>query len=79
MNISDEAVQVVHSVICEESLEDCMDPDWRGRCVKAVEAASPHLMAVAWDEGRTHGAAYPYGKRGLATDDNPYRHARAGE
>lgn len=29
----------------------------------------------AWDEGRKHGATYPYGERGLATDDNPYRAA----
>ncbi|MFH5879787.1 hypothetical protein [Arthrobacter sp. NA-172] len=30
-------------------------------------------LADAWDEGRDHGAVYPFGKRGLATDDNPYR------
>ena len=36
----------------------------------------PHLIrqakAEAWDEGRAHGAMWPYGHRGLATDDNPY-------
>lgn len=31
------------------------------------------IQAQAWDEGRKHGARYPYGQRGLATDDNPYR------
>ena len=31
------------------------------------------IQAQAWDEGRKHGARYPYGERGLATDDNPYR------
>lgn len=38
-----------------------------------LEAAAPLLMAQAWDEGRAHGAMWPYGYRGLATDDNPYR------
>lgn len=32
-------------------------------------------QACACDEGRKHGATYPYGERGLATDDNPYRSA----
>lgn len=27
----------------------------------------------AWDDGRRHGAAWPYGKKGLAVDENPYR------
>ena len=31
------------------------------------------IQAAAWDEGRRHGVTFPYGKRGLATDDNPYR------
>jgi hypothetical protein len=41
----------------------------------ALEAAAPHLKADAWDEGRKHGARYPYGKRGPGThaDDNPYQ------
>ena len=34
--------------------------------------------AEAWDEGRKHGSTYPYGQRGLATDDNPYREASDG-
>ena len=27
----------------------------------------------AWDEGRKHGATWPYGKKGLAVYENPYR------
>ena len=50
--------------------------EWYANEAKAIlEAAAPHLMAQAWDEGRKHGATYPYGERGLATDDNPYRTA----
>jgi hypothetical protein len=39
---SDEAVEraaeEIHAAICDESLEDHLDPDWPGRCVKAAEA-----------------------------------------
>lgn len=31
----DELAQVIHSRICEESLDDCLE--WRGKCVKAAE------------------------------------------
>jgi hypothetical protein len=56
-------------------------PDHSARFIKAAhdhggvlgKAAILALMAEAWDEGRKHGASYPYGKRGLASDDNPYR------
>lgn len=41
--IPQEAVQAAHSAICEQNLDDCLDPDWRGRCVKAVEAAAPYM------------------------------------
>jgi len=37
--------------------------------------SAPFIAAHAWDEGRNHGARYPFGERGLATDDNPYRKA----
>ena len=47
--------------------------EWLGIARAALEAAAPLLMAQAWDEGRAHGAVWPYGHRGLATDDNPYR------
>lgn len=50
MTIPEEAVQRAHAAICEESLEDCLDPDWRGRCVKAVEAAAPFLRAKALED-----------------------------
>jgi hypothetical protein len=43
MNIPMEAVRAAHSVICEQNIDDCLDPDWRGKCVKAVEAAAPFL------------------------------------
>lgn len=29
-------------------------------------------LAKVWRQGRDHGATYPYGERGPATDDNPY-------
>jgi len=45
MNARDKAVEAVHSRICEESLSEHMDPMWPGRCVKAVQAAAPHLTA----------------------------------
>ena len=44
------AVEAIHAVICEESLEDHMDPQWPGRCVKAAQAAAPHLMAREQDD-----------------------------
>jgi hypothetical protein len=78
-----EAVQAVHSVICDESLEDHLDPEWPGRCVKAVEAAAPHLMAQAFDEGQKSGmrhadrlvAAEKIGRPDLPgpLSPNPYR------
>jgi len=40
--IPKKAVEAIHAAICEESLEDHMDPVWPGRCVKA--AAAPHLL-----------------------------------
>jgi hypothetical protein len=39
------AIQAIHAAICEESLEDHMDPAWPGRCVKAAQAAHPHIAA----------------------------------
>lgn len=74
--ISVEAVQAVHSLICEESLEDHMDPQWPGRCVKAVQAAAPALMRSAWSTCAVESA-----RLGLLSDydalilakRNPYR------
>jgi len=52
MTITEEAVQAAHSAICEENLDDCLE--WRGKCVKAVEAAAPLIRAdakaEAWEE-----------------------------
>jgi len=45
MTITEEAVQAAHSAICEENLDDCLE--WRGKCVKAVEAAAPLIRADA--------------------------------
>ena len=64
-----EAVEAVHAAICEQNLDDCLDPDWRGKCVKAVEAAAPYLRADAWDEGVHFGGLYPV----VFRNDNPYR------
>ena len=47
MNARDKAVEAVHRRICEESLSEHMDPKWPGKCVKAVQAAAPHLAARA--------------------------------
>lgn len=41
--IPHEAVQAAHAAICEQNFDDCLE--WRGRCVKAVEAAAPHMLA----------------------------------
>ena len=45
MNAREKAIEAVHSRICDESLSEHMDPMWPGRCVKAVQAAAPHLTA----------------------------------
>lgn len=55
MNIPYNAVQAAHAAICEQNFDDCLE--WRGKCVKAVEAAAPHLMAKAWDESVSEGEA----------------------
>lgn len=41
--------------------------------IEAVADMIKAAKANGWDEGRKHGARYPYGERGLGTDDNPYR------
>ena len=54
--------------------EPCLERALREISARAaLEAAAPLLMAQAWDEGRAHGAIWPYGYRGLGADDNPYR------
>jgi hypothetical protein len=59
--IPEAAVEAAHAVICEDSLDDCLE--WRGRCVKAVEAAAPFIAApilalVAEAESRPGSSAY---------------------
>lgn len=52
--IREAAAQAIHGAICEESLEDHLDPDWPGRCVRAAEAIAP-VLAEAWDKGHESG------------------------
>lgn len=44
MNTMDSATLAAHAAICEDSPEDCLE--WEGRCIKAVEAAAPHIIAA---------------------------------
>ena len=48
--IPKKAVEAIHAAICEESLEDHMDPVWPGRCVKAAQAAYPYIAAAVLNE-----------------------------
>lgn len=68
--IPEKAVQAAHAAICEQNIDDCLDPDWRGKCVKAVEAAAPYMMAAAWEEGRQAEEDAPPLHR---AEPNPYR------
>lgn len=47
-NTRDALAEAIHSAICEESLEEHLDPDWPGRCVKAADAVlallQPHTI-----------------------------------
>lgn len=76
--IPDEAVEAIHAAICEESLEGHMDPGWPGRCVKAAQAAVPHLTQPAYDDGYRKAcediiAAKPTGKPAPYPRDLPER------
>ena len=77
MNISKEAIEAAAEAAINEAdkmgVTDVSDAGVAHIARAALEAAAPLLMAQAWDEGRAHGATWPYGHRGLATDDNPYR------
>ena len=44
------AIEAIHAAICEESLEDHLDPEWPGRCVKAAQAAYPYIAAAVLNE-----------------------------
>lgn len=67
MNISDEAVEAAHRAICEDDLDECLE--WRGKCVKALEAAAPHMIASGWDAGYAAGVREEQPGR----TKNPYR------
>ena len=57
------AVEAIHAAICEESLEDHVDPEWPGRCVKAAQAAYPHIVAHEADRARLERIESPWGNR----------------
>lgn len=84
MNISDEAVEAAHRAICDDGLDECLE--WRGKCVKAVEAAAPYLIAdvvadilegmQAWAGDKELGFIQGYAD---ASEDYAHRSAGAGE
>lgn len=52
--------RAIHSDTCEESLSDCLDPGWPGRCMRSAEATLPIIAAKvraakaeAWGECTT--------------------------
>ncbi|MET3956840.1 hypothetical protein ABIE52_003706 [Rhodococcus sp. OAS809] len=49
----DELAEAIHAEICEESLEDCLDPDWRGKCARAADV----LLSAGWSKPRTVNSA----------------------
>jgi hypothetical protein len=62
MNIPDEAVEAA-----AQALRDAFDwgvTDFDKQARAALEAAAPHMMAGAWDEGRETSGPYPV---------NPYK------
>ena len=63
--IPDEAVVAAHAAICEENLDDCLE--WRGKCVKAVEAAAPFIRSDAKREALEE-AAQAWWMRGDVRD-----------
>jgi hypothetical protein len=73
MNISDEAVEAAVEAVWEHG-EVIQTREYAAELARAaLEAAAPHLMAVAWDEGLSAG----HHDRRL--NANPYRSAGAGE
>lgn len=61
--IPSKAIEAIHAAICEESLEDHMDPAWPGRCVKAAQAAYPYIVAHEADRARLERIESPWGNR----------------
>jgi len=71
--IHDKAVQAAHAAICEQNIDDCLDPEWRGKCVKAVEAAAPYQeIARAALESAAFLAAQALEDAAEAIDADPY-------
>lgn len=68
--IPDEAVRAAVRKLAylnSDSGDQLSDEDWAR---KILEAAAPHLMAAAWDEGHSAGRTDPY-----SLEPNPYRKA----
>lgn len=61
--IPEKAIQAAHAAICEQNLDDCLDPGWRGKCVKAVEAAAPIILSHEADRARLERIESPWGNR----------------
>lgn len=82
MNISDEAVEAAAKATYSSdglnawTLEDVSTHNhYRRKARASLEAAAPHLMAQAWDEG----VAYVFEGGAEVSDENPYRSAGDGE
>jgi hypothetical protein len=71
MNISDEAVEASYKGFMEIGRGGTI----RQAISRALEAAAPHLMAQAWDEGRQ---ADDFSVS-TGFEKNPYRSSGAGE
>lgn len=61
--IPDEAVAAAMNALIDEAYRVVRWDEIR----KALEAAAPHMLAEAWDEGRRGGLLFPQ------RFDNPYR------
>lgn len=48
------AVEAAHKAICEDDFDECLE--WRGRCFKAVQAATAALLAFADERDNAHGS-----------------------
>lgn len=80
MNIIDEAVEAA-KVAFDETNGGLFEDEYAYNVARQVlEAAAPHLMAQAWDEGERSGYANSVAlEYGLRQSPNPYRSAGVGE
>ena len=76
--IPDEAVEAAARVLCGVTADMWKDQPtrikdkYRWEAIAALEAAAPHLMAAAWDEGLEVGLVSAV-RIDSAPDANPYR------